>query len=161
MSHAETALENQRFGGLQFRVALLCSLVQALDGYDIGAIGMAVPSLTHAWNVPGAAFSITFIMSSVGILVGALASGPAADRFGRKPALLVSTAIIGVFSLVSALSTSIDQLVIYRFLTGIGIGGTMAVTVGLASVCCPLRYRSTIIMLHFYSKSLSMFVGGQ
>ena len=79
MSRAETALENQRFGGLQFRVALLCSLVQALDGYDIGAIGMAVPSLTHAWNVPGAAFSITFIMSSVGILVGALASGPTAD----------------------------------------------------------------------------------
>ena len=161
MSRAETALENQRFGGLQFRVALLCSLVQALDGYDIGAIGMAVPSLTHAWNVPGAAFSITFVMSSVGILVGALASGPAADRFGRKPALLVSTAIIGVFSLVSALSTSIDQLVIYRFLTGIGIGGIMAVTVGLTSDYCSQRYRATIIMMMFCGNPLGGFVGGQ
>ena len=161
MSRAETALENQRFGGLQFRVALLCSLVQALDGYDIGAIGMAVPSLTHAWNVPGAAFSITFIMSSVGILVGALASGPTADRFGRKPVLLVSTAIIGVFSLVSALASSIDQLVIYRFLTGIGIGGIMAVTVGLTSDYCSQRYRATVIMMMFCGNPLGGFVGGQ
>lgn len=161
MSRAEDALENQRFGGLQFRVALLCSLVQALDGYDISAIGMAVPSLTHAWNVPGKAFAITFVMSSVGILFGALGSGPAADRLGRKPVLLVSTAVIGIFSLASALAGSIDQMVVYRFLTGVGIGGIMAVTVGLTSDYCSQKYRATVIMMMFMGNPLGGFVGGQ
>ena len=52
-STIESALENQRIGGLQIRVAALCALVQVCDGYDVNAIGVSVPSLTHAWNLPG------------------------------------------------------------------------------------------------------------
>jgi hypothetical protein len=39
LSATETALENQRIGGLQIRVAILCTLVQICDGYDVGSIG--------------------------------------------------------------------------------------------------------------------------
>ncbi len=39
LSSAELALENQRIGGLQIRVAILCTLVQICDGYDVGSIG--------------------------------------------------------------------------------------------------------------------------
>ena len=41
LSAAEAALENQRLGALQIRVAALCTLVQICDGYDIGSIGIA------------------------------------------------------------------------------------------------------------------------
>ncbi|MBV9863412.1 MAG: MFS transporter [Alphaproteobacteria bacterium] len=160
-SSPELALENQRVGGLQIRVALLCAAIQALDGYDINAIGMAVPSLSHAWNLPGASFSRTFVMSSVGILVGALASGPAGDRFGRKPVLLVSTAFIGLFSLLCAFAGSLDQLTLYRFLTGIGIGGIMAATVALTSDYTSQRNRATVIMMMFCGNPLGGFIGGQ
>jgi hypothetical protein len=51
LSAAEYALENQRLGGLQIRVAVICGLIQMCDGYDVGSIGWAVPSLTHAWHV--------------------------------------------------------------------------------------------------------------
>ena len=47
-SPVEEALENQPFGALQLRVVLLCALVQAFDGFDLGTIGMAAPSLTKA-----------------------------------------------------------------------------------------------------------------
>jgi hypothetical protein len=39
LSSAELALENQRIGGLPIRVAILCTLVQICDGYDVGSIG--------------------------------------------------------------------------------------------------------------------------
>ena len=47
-SPVEEALENQPFGALQLRVVLLCALVQAFDGFDLGTIGMAAPSLSKA-----------------------------------------------------------------------------------------------------------------
>src|ERR1041385_4802483 len=96
ISAAETALENQPLGPLQIRVAALCTLVQICDGYDINSIGVAVPSLTHAWNLPGPAFTTAFVWSSIGILVGALSSGPIGDRTGRKPLLLASIALFGL-----------------------------------------------------------------
>src|SRR6476660_9151928 len=86
LSGAEAALENQRLGPLQMRVAVLCTLVQICDGYDINSIGVAVPSLTHAWSLPGPAFTQAFVWSSIGILVGALSSGPVGDRVGRRGA---------------------------------------------------------------------------
>ncbi len=88
LSATETAIENQRIGGLQIRVAALCSLIQICDGYDINSIAWAVPSLTHVWNLPGPAFTTAFLWSSIGILVGALSAGPIGDRVGRKPLLL-------------------------------------------------------------------------
>ena len=57
-SATERALENQRLGALQIRVAALCALIQMCDGYDVGSIGWAVPSLTHAWSLPPPAFSL-------------------------------------------------------------------------------------------------------
>ena len=97
-SPVEEALENQPFGALQLRVVLLCALVQAFDGFDLGTIGMAAPSLSKAWGVAPPAFTTAFVMSSVGILVGALLSGPLGDRFGRKPLLIISVGFIAVFS---------------------------------------------------------------
>jgi len=166
MAHApfsatENMLENQRIGGLQIRVAILCTLVQICDGHDINSIGMAVPSLTHAWNLAGPAFSEAFIASSVGILVGALTSGPIGDRFGRKPLLLCSVALIGVASLFSAFAGSLGMLSILRFFTGVGIGGAMPGTVAITGDYTPQRWRATIIMITFTGAPAGGFLGGQ
>jgi MFS transporter, FSR family, fosmidomycin resistance protein len=95
LSTTESALENQQMGALQFGVVAICTLIQMCDGYDVGSIGWAVPSLTHAWHLPAPAFSTAFVWSSVGVMVGALGSGPIGDRFGRKPVIWFS--ILGAF----------------------------------------------------------------
>src|SRR5215472_16266274 len=105
-SATESALENQRIGGLQIRVAALCALIQICDGYDVNAIGVSVPSLTHAWNLPGPAFTAALLWSTIGIMVGALSAGPIGDRIGRKPLLLTSLMIFGLASLLTALAGS-------------------------------------------------------
>ncbi len=160
-SPVEDALENQPFGALQLRVVLLCALVQAFDGFDLGTIGMAAPSLSKAWGVPPPAFTTAFVMSSVGILFGALLSGPLGDRFGRKPLLIISVGFIGLFSVLSAFTWSIPSITAMRFLTGLGIGGAMPVTVALTSDYSPLKRRGTLIMLMFCGNTLGGFLGGQ
>ncbi|HEX3995466.1 MAG TPA: MFS transporter [Acetobacteraceae bacterium] len=160
-SGAEARLETQALGPLQLRVALLCTLAQMFDGYDITSIGMAVPSLSAAWGIPGPAFANTFVMSSVGIMVGALLSGPAGDRLGRKPILLASLACLTVSSLACVYSTTIGQLIGWRFVTGIGIGGIMPATVALTSDYVPERLRAPIVMVIFTGNPLGGFLGGQ
>jgi MFS transporter, AAHS family, 4-hydroxybenzoate transporter len=160
-SSAESRLETQRLGPLQFRVALICTLAQMFDGYDITSIGSAVPSLAAAWHIPGAAFANTFVMSSVGIMLGALVSGPAGDRLGRKPVLIVSLVFLAVSSLACVYATSINELIMWRFVTGIGIGGIMPATVALSSDYVPERLRAPIIMVVFTGNPLGGFLGGQ
>jgi AAHS family 4-hydroxybenzoate transporter-like MFS transporter len=161
LSATEAALENQRFGGLQWKVAILCGLTQAFDGYDLNSIGMAAPALAHAWNVPPPAFASAFVMSSVGIMVGALSAGPAGDRLGRKPVIIAGLLFIGVFSLLSAFAATLPVLAALRFFTGIGIGTLMPATVALASDYAPERMRAVVIMLVFVGNPIGGFLGGQ
>ena len=160
-NRASAGADSQTFGGLQLRVAVLCGLIQALDGYDLSAIGLAVPSLTKAWSMPPAAFTQAFALSSVGIMAGAMLAGPIADRFGRKPVLLLSVALFGLFSLLSAWAPSLPILVALRFFTGIGIGGAMPTTVALTSDYTPDRWRTSAVMFMFTGNTIGGFFAGQ
>jgi MFS transporter, AAHS family, 4-hydroxybenzoate transporter len=160
-SSTETALENQRLGGLQIRVAALCTLVQICDGYDVNAIGVSVPSLTHAWNLPPPSFAQAFLWTSIGIMGGALSAGPIGDRIGRKPLLLTSLVIFGLASLLSAAAGSLLMLSILRFFTGLGIGGAFPGAATLTGDYAPRRLRATMIMASFTGAPVGGFLCGQ
>src|SRR6204780_4178418 len=161
VSATEAALENQRLGGLQMRVAALCTLVQVCDGYDLNAVAWAVPSLIREWHLPPSMFTMAFLWSSVGIMVGALSAGPIGDRFGRRPLLLISLTIFGIASLLSAFAGSLTMLTVLRFFTGIGIGGGFAGAASLTGDYTPHRLRATVIMATFTGAPLGGFLGGQ
>jgi MFS transporter, AAHS family, 4-hydroxybenzoate transporter len=160
LSATEHALENQRLGPLQIRVAVICALIQMCDGYDVGSIGWAVPSLTHAWHIAPSGFAIAFLWSNIGVMAGALLAGPIGDRLGRKPLLLISLALFGLASLASAVSPSLGFLAGTRFFTGAGIAGGFAGTVALTGDYTPQRRRALMIMLTFTGAPIGGFVGG-
>jgi len=157
----ETALENQRIGSLQIRVAVLCGLVQVCDGYDLNAIAWTVPSLIKTWHLPPPAFTVAFLWSSIGIMVGALSAGPLGDRFGRKPLLIASLTIFGIASLASAFAGSLGMLTFLRFFTGLGIGGGFSGAASLTGDYTPARRRALMIMASFTGAPIGGFVGGQ
>ena len=161
LSATESALENQKIGPLQIRVAAICTLVQMCDGYDVNSIGVTVPALTHAWNLPGPAFTQAFLWSSIGIMVGALSAGPIGDRVGRKPLLLASLTIFGLASLLSAFAGSLQVLSILRFFTGMGIGGAFPGAATLSGDYAPQRFRATMIMATFTGAPIGGFLCGQ
>jgi AAHS family 4-hydroxybenzoate transporter-like MFS transporter len=161
VSPFETALENQRIGGLQIRVAILCTLIQMCDGYDINSVAWAVPKLIDTWHLPPPAFTSAFLWSSIGILVGALSAGPIGDRVGRRPLLLASLTIFGLASLASVFSTTVFFMAVTRFFTGLGIGGAFPGAASLAGDYAPHRRRALLIMLSFTGAPLGGFLGGQ
>ncbi|HTR87057.1 MAG TPA: MFS transporter [Reyranella sp.] len=147
--------------GSAVRVAVLCGLVQMLDGYDLSAVGLAAPALIKAWGVTPVSLTSAFAFSSIGIMVGAMLAGPIADRFGRKPVLLASVAMFGLFSLLTVWAHSIGLLVAMRFFTGIGIGGAMPTTVALTSDYTSDRWRTSAVMFMFTGNTIGGFFAGQ
>jgi AAHS family 4-hydroxybenzoate transporter-like MFS transporter len=80
---------------------------------------------------------------------------------GRKPVLIASLVFLAVSSLACVYATSIPELIMWRFVTGIGIGGIMPATVALTSDYVPERLRAPIVMVIFTGNPLGGFLGGQ
>ena len=132
---------------LHLRVAWLCGVVLFLEGYDIAAVGYAVPSLVDSWRVVPSTFTGALTAGNVGLLLGSLGAGLLGDRLGRKPVLIGCTAVFGVFSLFTALAGSPSQLAGLRFLTELGLGGGIPLAIALASDFAPLDVQGRLVIL--------------
>jgi hypothetical protein len=86
-SATERALEDQRVGALQIGVVAICTLIQMCDGYDVGSIGWAVPSLTHVWNLPPLFLSACFFALVAATRDGAARAAWKARYTARGPVL--------------------------------------------------------------------------
>lgn len=145
---------------LQWLVVGLCFLVTAIDGLDTAAIGFIAPALREEWQVSAASLSPVLGAALVGLMLGAFAAGPLADRFGRKRILLYSVACFGMFSLLAAFSTDLKMLALFRLLTGLGLGGAMPNAITLTSEYCPQRKRSLMVTTMFCGFTLGSALGG-
>jgi AAHS family 4-hydroxybenzoate transporter-like MFS transporter len=132
---------------LQIRVFLLCALVVFLDGYDLQAMGLAVPALARQWQVTSAAFTIAQTASILGLGLGSAFIAPWGDRLGRRPLLLGGLALIMVTSLGAATATSTWQLAGWRLLVGLGLGVGQSNASALTAEYAPLARRATIMTL--------------
>jgi AAHS family 4-hydroxybenzoate transporter-like MFS transporter len=142
-------IDGGRFGGFQWMVGIWCFVLVTLDGFDNGAVNFAAPVIVKEWGVAMPSFASVFGAGLFGLMIGALCSGPLADRFGRKLVLLTSTLVFSVFALATALVHSIDQLWMLRFLTGIGVGGLMPNSIALTAEYAPKRIRATVVAIMF------------
>lgn len=104
----------------QWRVVILCFLIVFLDGLDTAAMGFIAPALSQDWGIDRASLGLVMSAALIGMVFGALGSGPLADRFGRKVVLVSAVVVFGGFSLASAYASNVDQLLVLRFLTGLG-----------------------------------------
>lgn len=145
---------------LHLRVAWLCGIVLFLEGYDIAAVGYAIPSLVDVWRVQPAAFTPTLTAGNLGLLLGSLCAGLLGDRLGLKPVLVACVAVFGAFSLASALAASPWQLAGLRFMTGLGLGGGIPLTIALASDFAPRRIQGRLVILTFVGVPIGFAVGG-
>lgn len=152
----EQLVDGQRIGAFSYNLLFWSFLAMFSDGYEINAMSLAAPELRALWHVQDAAFTWALSASSFGILFGAPLFGWLGDRYGRKPAIIWSTLICAVATLLVALARNLDQIVVLRFVTGIGIGGLMPNTIALNSEMSPLRRRAALVVLMF----VGVTVGG-
>ena len=144
----------------QWRIVLLCFLIVFLDGLDTAAMGFIAPALTQDWGIDRASLGPVMSAALIGMVFGALGSGPLADRYGRKLVLVAAVFLFGLFSLASAYSTNVEQLLALRFLTGLGLGAAMPNATTLLSEYTPERLKSLLVTSMFCGFNLGMACGG-
>ncbi|WP_070085815.1 MFS transporter [Pseudomonas sp. NBRC 111120] len=156
----QSFINQQPLSRYQWRVVLLCFLIVFLDGLDTAAMGFIAPALSQEWGIDRASLGPVMSAALIGMVFGALGSGPLADRFGRKGVLVGAVLVFGGFSLASAYATNVDQLLVLRFLTGLGLGAGMANATTLLSEYTPERLKSLLVTSMFCGFNLGMAGGG-
>lgn len=153
-------IDHHPFSAYQKAILTLCFLIVAVDGFDTAAIGFIAPALKAEWGLTPQALGPLFGAGLGGLMLGAFIFGPLADRYGRKTILLFSVAFFGTASLVSMYSANLEQLVVLRFLTGLGLGGAMPNSITLTSEYCPAARRSSLVTLMFCGFTVGSAIGG-
>ena len=145
----ESLVDAQKIRWFNISLLLWSWLAMFADGFDISALSFAVPELVREWHHPGPEFRFALAASNVGVLFGAPLLGYVGDRFGRRVAIALGSLIFGVFTLAMTQATSIHQLEVLRFLTGVGIGGLMPNTIALNAELAPRQWRALLVVLMF------------
>src|SRR5262245_654485 len=78
----------------------------------------------------------------LGSTIGGLVAGSLADRFGRRPMLVVTILLYSVFSGLTYFATALWHIIALRFLVAMGIGGEWAVAAALVAEVFPSRARA-------------------
>lgn len=141
--------EKSRFGKFHLRILAWCSLVIAIDGYDLAVAGIALPSIMKSMDL--APTQAGFLVSSAlfGMLFGNLLLGTLSEKIGRPKAVALCVILFSVFTALAGLCTSPWEFGVARFIAGLGIGGVMPNVVAVMTEISPQRKRSIMVTLMF------------
>ena len=123
----EQGIQLAGVGRFQYRLFLIFGLVWMADAMQVLSIGFSAPSIAKTFGIAMPRALETGTLFFVGMLVGAFVFGRLADRIGRRPVLMMAVLIDACFGVASAFAPDFTWLLALRFLTGIGVGGTLPV----------------------------------
>lgn len=142
------------------RTIALCGLVSALDGYDLLVVAVTIPVMAKQWGVQPAAFGVALAATSLAMALGASLVGSLGDRFGRRPLVIASFALASITMLAVPLVNNVGQLAALRFLTGLGLGASLANVLALGSECAPSPVRSRVVTGIYALSGIGGVLGG-
>lgn len=132
---------------------ILYSLVAAFGalvvGLNLGGISGAIDIIETEFSLTALAKGLVASALMIGCLIGALTGGSLSDRFGRRPLMMASAALLAVSAAgCSMLSNGAAALVAFRFIGGLGVGVLSAVIPAYITEIAPEKMRGTLVSLY-------------
>jgi len=155
-----TVIDEGRLRPFHWLVLGLCAFVTVIDGYDLLAMGLVVPTLSQQWQLDPQAFSPALSAAVVGVLIGSAIAGRLGDLIGRRWTLVIMLVISAVFMALTALADTMDELIVYRFFTGLGAGGSIPVAIAYTAEYMPAARRNTLVAVMYSGAPLGSVLAG-
>jgi MFS family permease len=127
---------------LHYRILWLCFLAWIFDFYDLILYAFLLVPIARQMGLTSMQSSLALGFSFLMAAIGGIAFGFIGDRFGRRPVMIATVLIYGAGTLLCAASTTFLQLVIFRSLTGLGIGGEWAAGQSMIAETFPAASRA-------------------
>ncbi len=135
-------LHEQPFGSRHERIVALAFAAWIFDFYDLLLYSFLLVPVARELHLTPAQSSLALGTSLLMTALGGIIFGFIGDRFGRRPTIVATVAIYGIGTALCAASHSLGQLIIYRSITGLGIGGGWAPGQSLVAESVPADRRA-------------------
>jgi len=142
-----TLIDQQKMTAVQYGTILICFLMNMLDGMDVLVIAFTASAISGEWGVSPQALGVVFSAALVGMTMGALFIAPQADKIGRKAMILGCALLMGISIFATSFADTVNQLMILRFISGLGIGSMLASVSTLASEYAPNKSKDFWVSL--------------
>lgn len=125
----------------QWNALIAAFLGWALDAFDFLLYNFTIVTLIKQWGLTTATTGLVASFTVVASALGGMVFGRFADRFGRMKALTLTVLIYSLATGLSGLSQNIWQLMAFRLLVGLGMGGEWSAGAALISETWPKEHR--------------------
>ncbi|GGZ43467.1 MULTISPECIES: MFS transporter [Streptomyces rochei group] len=132
----------------QVMVRLVVGAVTFFEAFDQLLIAYALPDLRDEWHLGTSQVTALMTVGSIGMLIGALASGRLADRIGRVKVIAGCIALSGVCNLALILCTSPEPFMAIRFVQGMAIGGEVPIAATFIAEITRAHQRGRFVLLY-------------
>lgn len=153
MAGISQRLESLPMTRATWTILLIVGIGWMFDAMDQGMVSGVIAAIGTDWEL--SKFELSWLTSSgiFGMILGAALSGAISDRIGRRAVILYTLLIYSIGSFLCGVSTEYWMLLIFRFLTGFGLGGELPAASTLVSELSPLksRGRNVVILESFWA----------
>jgi AAHS family 4-hydroxybenzoate transporter-like MFS transporter len=153
-------VDSSKVGSFHISIGVLCGMCLMIDGFDVQAMGYAAPALIRDWALAGPVMGPVFSAALFGILVGSLTFSTLADKVGRRPMLITATLFFSVLTFATAQAANLTQLMVLRFIAGVGLGGIMPNALALIGEYTPAKKRVSAMIVVANGFNLGAALGG-
>jgi MFS transporter, AAHS family, 4-hydroxybenzoate transporter len=118
---------------VHYSILAICFLMNMCDGMDVMVISYTANAIIKEWYITPASFGFVFSAGLMGMAVGAMFLASLADIFGRKPLIVITACCMGAGIFLTGYVSSLQQLIVFRFISGLFIGCMLACSSAMAA----------------------------
>ena len=128
-------------------ILIIIGIGWMFDAMDQGMVSGVIASIGTDWSLSLVQKSWLSSIGIFGMILGAALSGTLSDRYGRRTVIVMTLLLYSIGSLMSGLSVNYAMLMVFRFVTGFGLGGELPAASTLVSEFSPLRSRGRNVVI--------------
>lgn len=138
-------IDSAKYFWVPFWITAMMILIMLSDGFDLFTMGYVGPHLIEDWGITRGDLGPVNTSGLIGMAVGSVVMGWFADRIGRKRAYVSCLVLLFTGSILCYLARNVNELALWRSVTGLGLGGVTPLATTLISEWTSKKVRSAVV----------------